>query len=198
MLTAGLMSSQLFRMIRVCATSIVALVCLVPIARGQAPETITAVATVTSAGGANATAPLTVVIERFATDAERDALVAAVKKGGTTAARDLLAKGSDVGTIQVGAQRTPLKYAYARDTASGRLISAVTAVPIAFIGAGLPNAKPKAGYDLGLVFLEVSGSSPGHGELSPAAKIRVDDKGAFVTEDYSAADVVKLSNVVRK
>jgi hypothetical protein len=192
------MSLQPLRLVRVCVISLIVFNCAVPLARGQAKETITAEATVKSAGGANATAPLTVTIERFATDAEREALAAAVKQGGTAAARDLLAKRGDVGTIQVGAQRTPLKYAYARDTGSGRLITAVTAVPIAFIGAGLPDAKPKAGYDLGLVLLEVSASGPGHGELSPAAKIRVDDQGAFVTEDYNAADVVMLSKVVRK
>jgi hypothetical protein len=163
----------------------------------QARETMTATATVKSAGGASASAPLTAVIDRFATDAERDALVAAVKSGGTSAARDLLAKRSDAGSIQLGARRVPIKYAYSRTTGSGRLITLITAEPVVFVGAGVPDSKPKAGYDLGLVLLDVNPSGSGQGELAPAAKVRVDAQNAIVTEDYGA-DLVHLSNVAKK
>jgi len=73
----------------------------------------------------------------------------------------------------------------------------VTGSPIAFIGAAAPGAKPRAGFDLGLVILEVMASGPGRGELVPATKVRLDDKGAIVTEGYSD-DVVQLSNVMGK
>jgi hypothetical protein len=165
-------------------------------ARAQV-ETLTASATLTTAGGASARAPLTVVIDRFATDAERDELLAAVTKGGTTAARTLLAARGDAGSVQLGAQRTPIKYAYARSIGGGRLVTVVTAEPIAFVGGGLPNAPAKAGYDLGLVMLEVAESRAGQGELVPAAKVRVTEQGAIVTEDYGS-EVVRLSNVVKK
>lgn len=167
-----------------------------PAARAQA-ETLTASATVSTAAGASARAPLTVVIERFATDAERDELLAAVTKGGTAAAKTLLAARRDAGSVQLGANKTPIKYAYARSTGGGRLVTVVTAEPIAFVGAGVPGAKPKAGYDLGLVMLEVAESSAGQGELVPAAKVRVGENGGIVTEDYGS-EVVRLSNVVKK
>jgi hypothetical protein len=188
---------QLLNVVRAGSAAFVAVMCVVMSAIAQGQETLTATATVTSAGGAKASAPLTAVIDRFATDAERDALVAAVKSGGTTAARDLLAKRADAGSIQLGAKRTPIKYAYARSTGSGRLITLVTSEPVAFLGAGLPEAKPKAGYDLGLVLLEVNASGGGKGELAPAAKVRVDAQNAIVTEDYGA-EVVHLSNVAKK
>lgn len=38
---------------------------------------------------------------------------------------------------------------------------------------------------------------PGHGELVPVAKVRLDEQGAIVIEDYSA-DLVPLSNLVGK
>jgi hypothetical protein len=160
-------------------------------------QTITASAAVKSAGGVGATAPLTVTVRKLTTDAERDELMAALKAGGTPSARALLVTRGDVGTVQLGGRQTAIKYAYARDTGSGQLMTVVTAEPIVFLGGGLPDAKSKAGYDLGLVLLEYAGSAPGHGELVPATKIRVDGQGAIVTEDYSA-DVVKLTNVVRK
>ena len=62
----------------------------------------------------------------------------------------------------------------------------------------MPGAKPKSGYDLGLVILDVPASGPGHGELVPAAKVRLDDQGAVVTEDYGGTDIVKLTNVLKK
>jgi hypothetical protein len=159
-------------------------------------QTFTADATVKRANGSQASAKLTATVQSFATDAERDALVAAVRKGGT-AARDLLAARKDAGTIEVGSNRTPIKYAYARSVGSGQLITVVTAEPIHFVGGDAPDAKPKAGYDFGLVLIDLDGSKTGTGEVAPAAKIRVDEKGAIVTEDYGS-DVVRLSNVVRR
>ena len=59
-----------------------ALLCLVPLARAQASETITATASVKSSGGVAATAPLSVAVDRFSTDTERDEILAALKKDG--------------------------------------------------------------------------------------------------------------------
>ena len=174
-----------------------ALFLVLPIGRAQAAETITASAQVKSAGGAAASAPVTVTVDWFSTDAERDEVMATLKKGGTTAVRELLAKKSALGSVKVGNSTTPIRYVYARTTGDGRLITAVTGAPIAFIGAGLPNAPAKTGFDLGLVMLEVSRAGSGKGELVPATKVKVDAQGAIVTEDYSG-EVVHLSNVAGK
>jgi len=190
-------SIHLSKTMRVCAIVAIALACALPGVQAQSKETYTATASLKTAGGASASAPVTVTIDRYATDAERDALMAALKKGGGESARALLAKGKDLGTIQVGARHTPIKYAYARSLGDGRLVTIVTAEPIALIGAGLPGAKPKEGFDQGLALLQLSSSGPGTGELSPAAKIKLDDKGAVVTEDYGA-EVVRLTNIVKK
>ena len=164
---------------------------------GQAAETFAAEARVKSAGGVSATAPVTVTLNGYSSDADRAALMSALKKGGTAEARSWLQKQHDVGTIQVGKQLTPIKYAYARSTGGGRLITVVTATPIVFIGAGLPESKPKSGYDLGLVMLDTKTTSPGQGELVPATKIRLNADGAIATEDYSG-EVVMLSNVTKR
>ena len=185
-----------FRALVVGSACLTAAAAFVPQGRQGTAETYTADASVKRANGSQASAKLTATIRTWATDAERDALVAAVKKGGT-AARDLLAKRANAGSIQVGAAPTPVKYAYARSVGSGRLITLVTAQPIHYVGGDAPNAKPKAGYDLGLVLLQVEGATPGTGEVAPAAKVKVDDKGAIVTEDYGA-DAVRLTNVVKK
>ena len=93
-------------------------------------ETFSGTASLKTAGGVNANAPVTITIDRFATDADQAALVAAAKSGGT-AARDWLAKRADAGSLQVGGRKMPIKYAYVRKTAGGRLITVATAEPIA-------------------------------------------------------------------
>jgi hypothetical protein len=186
-----------FEVLRACAITASALFIAVALVAAQPRgETFTADATVSRPNGTVASAKLTASVEAFATEAERDALIAAVGKGGT-AARDLLAGRKDVGSIQVGAAKTAVKYAYVRSTGSGRLITLVTAQPIHFVGGDLPDAKPRAGYDLGLVLLDVDPSKPGKGEVAPAAKVKVDAQKAIVTDDYGA-EVVRLSNVVRQ
>jgi hypothetical protein len=170
---------------------------LAHLAGAQASETITATARLKSRGGVEASAPVTITINRFSTDKERDAILAALKDGGTTGVRNLLTKRDQIGSVQVGGVSTALKYAYARTTAGGRLITAVTEKPIAFVGGGVPGAPDRAGFDLGLVMVEVMSSGAGHGELVPAAKVKADAQGAIVTDDYGA-DVVQLSDVVKK
>jgi hypothetical protein len=174
-----------------------ALLCLAPLARAHAADTITATANVKSSGGVAATAPVTIIVDKFSTDTERDEIMAALKKGGTEGVRALLLPRPPIGTLKVGNESTAIKYVYSRTTGGGRLITAVTGSPIAFVGASRPGAQPRTGFSLGLVMLELMASGAGHGELVPATKVRLNDQGAIVTEDYSG-DVVQLSNVVRK
>jgi hypothetical protein len=185
-----------FTIVRACLLCVLPLTCAVSIAEAQS-ETYTAIAKVQGKVGAGI-ANLSVVANRFATDAERDALLAAVKQGGTAAARTLLRSKSDAGTLQLGARPAgTIKYVYARATSGGRLLTIITADPVRLLGSGLPDAKPTAGYDLGLVLLELPASGPGKGEMVPAAKVKVDSQGAIVTEDYSG-ETVQLSEVVKK
>jgi len=168
-----------------------------PVARAQAGATITGTAQVTGKAGAAASAPLTLTVSRFSTDKERDAVMAALKTGGTEGVRTLLAKSAELGSVRVGGSTTAIKYAYARTTPDGRLITAVTSSPIAYVGGAAPNAPPKAGFVLGLVILELAKSGAGKGELVPATKVKMNEQGAIVTEDYSG-ETVHLSNVASK
>jgi hypothetical protein len=175
-------------------TTLCALLSVLSAAPARAAETITATAHVKSAGGAEATAPVRIVIDKLTTDAERDEVMAALKKDGTEGVRKLLTGRPKIGSVQVGATNTAVQYAYARATGGGRLITLITGSPIAFIGAGLPNAPPKAGFDLGLVLIEVPATGQGRGEIDPASKIKLNAEGAIVTDGYSG-EMVQLTNV---
>jgi hypothetical protein len=148
-------------------------------------------------GTGTVTAPVTVVVTRLTTDQERDSVGAALKKGGSAAVVQTLKAMPDVGYIEVGERRTPLKYAYMRPIGGGRLLTVVAPTPIIHLGSALPDAKPKAGFDLALALLQLMDAGPGTGELAPAATIRLNEQGAIQTQDYGT-DMVRLSNVMIK
>jgi hypothetical protein len=159
----------------------------------SAAETFTATATV-KAGGGTKTAPVTISIDRFLTDAERETIGAPVRANDQAKTRKTLEAAPALGYIEVGSRRTPIKYAYARSTGAGRLVTVVTAAPVVYLGADVPDAKPKGQYDIALALLVLDGKDTGDGEFSPAVTLRVDDKGAIVTTDYSH-EVVRLTGV---
>ena len=150
--------------------------------------------TASFSGGAagKSSIPMTVIVRRYATSAEREALIAAVKKGGAGSAHALLAKRDTVGTVDVGGRKTPLKYAYAWDVNGRRQLTLVTADPVA-----MADVKPEPGYDVGFILLDLDASGSGSGEFVPAAKAHVDDQNAIVTEN-SSAGMLKLTGITRK
>jgi hypothetical protein len=158
-------------------------------------ETFTANATIKPGGGAAVSAPLTATVTTFAGDADRKALLAALKKSGA-AARDLLAKRPDAGSVQIAGRSTPIKYAYAYTAGADRLITIVTAEPLHFVVGAHPDTKVQAGHELGVVLIDLS-STPAHGEVALAAKVHADAQGAIVIDDYGD-DVVRLTNVTAK
>jgi hypothetical protein len=161
------------------------------------PEAFVANASLKTAGGASVTAPVTITVARWTSDAERSRLRDALESGGHPALLRQLAAMKTAGTITLGAQRYDAKYAYAQTSSEGRLITIVTASPIFFVGAGLPSAKPKAQHDFGVATIEVNDKGVGKGTVTPAANVRVSGSGAIVVEDYSV-ELVTLQDVKKK
>jgi hypothetical protein len=159
------------------------------------PETFKATASV-KRGAASAAAPFTVTVTRYATAAERAAVMKAVRDGGAAAVRTALAALPAAGFIQLGERRTPIRFAGERLTGSGRLVTVVTAEPILFVGAGIPESKPLSGFDVAVAMLDLQPDGAGLGELAPAARVSLDEGGAFLIEDYGAT-VVWLKDLAR-
>jgi hypothetical protein len=159
-----------------------------------ARETFTATAAVKAAGGAAATAPLKVTVDRKMSESEADTMLAAFKSGGAAGLRKALQGVPAVGSAQLGGGKpTPLRHALERPTEKGRLLTLVADTPMLFLGAGVPGAKAQAGYDFAIIDLEVDAKNAGSGTLAPAAKVTVKN-GAFVVEDY-AGELVRLTAV---
>jgi hypothetical protein len=163
-------------------------------ASAQSGETFTATASVKGAGGATASAPVTITVDRKMPAAESDALVKAFVTGGPAALRKALVGVAPTGSIAIGAgAATPTRIAVERPTSGGRLLTIVADKPVLFIGGGLPNAKPKEGYDFAVIDLQLDASGGGSGVMAPAAKVKA-LQGVFVVEDYGT-EMVTLTNV---
>ena len=163
----------------------------------QGGATYTATANVKTAAGASVTAPVTVTVTRWTTDAERTKVLDALKAGGSALKTTLDAMPS-AGTIEVGGRKTTLRFARTLNTAGGKLVTLVASEPIIYLGAGAPEAKPKAGYDFSFATFEVDAAGKGTaGDLAPAAKLKVGQNDAVVVDDYGA-EAVRLTGIMSK
>ena len=165
------------------------------LAQAQAgTEKFTATATVKTAGGIEAAAPVTITIDRKMPEAEANTLLDAFKSGGAAELRQALVGVPPTGYVQLAdGAPIPTRITIELPTDKGRLISLVTDTPLLFLGAGVPGAKPKDGYDFAVIDIEVDSSGAGSGTLAPAARVRVNGS-AFVVEDY-APDLIRLAAV---
>jgi len=162
-----------------------------------AAETFTGTATVKTAGGATATAPVTVTVDRTMAQPEADKLAAAFKTGGAAGLRKALEGVAPTGSVQVGGgAKARARITIERATDKGRLITIVTDTAILHLGAGLPDAAKKEGYDFAVLDLEVPAGGSGSGTLTPAARLAIKG-GAFVVEGYSS-EPLRLTSVTAK
>jgi hypothetical protein len=102
----------------------------------------------------------------------------------------------ELAIVELGGRRTAIKFAAERPTASGRLLTILTAEPIVHLGAGVPASPPQAGFDVAVALLVLDGEG-GTGELAPAAKVGLDKDGALLIQDYAGGTVVWLDALTR-
>jgi hypothetical protein len=182
------------RMIGTIVISGVVLMAPAPL-RGQGTaEVFSATAGVKTAAGATASAPVTISVDRKMSQSEADTLVAAFKSGGPAALRKALVGVAPTGTVQIGTGKaTPTRLTVERATGAGRLLTIITDQPLLFLGAGVPGAKPQAGYEFAVIDITLDAKGNGTGTIAPAARIKM-NQAAFVVEDYGA-EVIQLKEV---
>lgn len=162
-----------------------------------APEQFTANAQTTGSSGASAAATLTIDIRRYTPDAERTAVETALKGGGYPAFLTALRKAPEVGTVGLATQKWSIRWAREQSTATGRTIVVVTDQPMFFLGGARVNAKPRAGYEVGLIRLQVDAAGMGKGEMAAAARVKPGGETGVQVDDY-AEQPISLTGVVRK
>src|SRR5262249_54682289 len=161
------------------------------------PVDFSASVTVTRGIGTAATT-MKVHIDKYTDERDRTKLVDALKTNGYQAFLPQFRKLPIVGYIQIKEQKWDLRWAHNETTDKGQKVTVATDKPMFFLGGGT-TAQPKAraGYELGVVQMDVDTIGMGSGTMAGAARVKPtpDMKGVTI-DDY--ADVpTKLTSVSR-
>jgi hypothetical protein len=182
--------------------ALVALLAPTPPGSGQsrkptAPESFTANANVASGTGA-AAAIITIQIDRYSPEADRNAVAQALKDGGYPAFLTALRKAPAVGTLTMAGQTFDIRWAREQPATNGRTIVLITDKPVYFVGGGSVNAKPREGYDVALVEFSMDDAGLGFkGTMAAAARVKPGGDAGVQIDDY-AEKPIELRTISRK
>ena len=142
--------------------------------------------------GKQVTAKLTITLDQTMPDEERLALVE-LSKTDPEAARTALAGKPQLGVIEAGDRRVPIRFASVYALDQGQNLVVISDEPMGFLGG---SNKSKKGFDLTYAMISVKASGEGKGEIRPAARIKWMESGAPAPVGYDN-QIVWLENVTK-
>ena len=166
--------------------------------KSSAPETFTANLQAAGERGGAAAATIEIDIRRYTPTADLSAVETALKTGGYPAFLAALRKAPEVGAVSFSDRKWAIRWA--RERPSGeytRKIVLVTDQPMFYVGGGAVDAKPREGYQVAVIEMEVDNVGLGKGAMTAAARVKPDGNGGVVIDDY-ADKPIKLVTVTRK
>ena len=177
------------------ALSVFLLAGLVTIAQAGEKEEFTARVVAWATPGPTRTFTLTMVVEKWTTDEERQKLVQVLQEGGS----DALLK--EMRKMEVGYLHAPqtlrwrLNIASSFQTDEGRVIRLVTERPVSFGEATAPSRSRD--YEFGVIQFTLDEEGKGEGALIPTAKVYFDKEGKLNIEALGTGPQ-KLTSVKSK
>jgi hypothetical protein len=148
-----------------------------------------------NAKGKQVTTQVTVTLDRTMPDAERLAIVEQVKSN-PDSAKSVLAGQPQLGVIEAGDRRVPIRYAYVSPLDDGQSLIVFSDEPMGFIGGAKKSASAKKGFDLTYAMISTKASGGGKGEIGPAARIKWMESGAPAPVRYDN-QIVWIENVTK-
>ena len=163
-----------------------------------APEIFSATAQAKNATGA-VSGTLDVRVNRYTPDFDRKTVEEALRLGGYPRFVTTLRNAPEVGQLVLGGgQPYAIRYARERVEGGGRTIVVVTDRPVFFIGGGRgEGGKPRAGYEVAVVQIQLDEKGQGKGTIATAARVRPDGDGGVLLDDYNE-QLITLTNITRK
>lgn len=163
-----------------------------------APEIFSATAQAKNATGAMS-GLLEIRLKRYTPDFDRKTVEAALREGGYPKFLTTLRNAPEVGQLVLGGgQPFAIRYAREKVEGGGRTILVVTDRPVFFISGGRPGGtKSRAGYEIGVVEIQLDATGQGHGTMAAAARVRPDGDGGVLLYDY-ADELITLTKLTRK
>ena len=152
------------------------------------PETFTASAQVLG-NNAGSSAQVTIQINQYTSEKDRTTIQEALKVGGYQGFLPALRSAPEVGYVEMNGRKVTARWARQQTTEKGRTISIVTDAPMFFVGGGNVDAKPRAGFDVAIIQLNVDSIGLGTGSFAPAARVKPGGPTGVEVDDYAEMPV---------
>jgi len=163
----------------------------------NAPEIFSASAQAKNATGA-VSGTLDVRLDRYTPDFDRKTVEEALRLGGYPRFVTTIRNAPEVGQLVLaGGQPYAIRYARERVEGGGRTIVVVTDRPVFFLGGGRETSKPRAGYEVAVVQIQLDAKGQAKGTIATAARVRPDGNGGVLLDDYNE-QLITLTNITRK
>ena len=159
------------------------------------PETFNAKATV-GTDTARGDAHVTIRIDQYTPEKNLEVMEKALKNGGSSEFVTELRRAPVAGRFELATQSFAIRFARQRETSTGRTITAIVDKPVYFVGAGVPGAKSREGYDVAVIQLTMDSSGVGEGTMTAAARIKPGGPTGVEVDAYETAPV-KLRSVMK-
>jgi hypothetical protein len=150
---------------------------------GKTAETY--VGKVQVAGLDAASSTVTIQIERYIDDYNRKIVREALRTGGFPGFLPAFRKAPVIGSVDMAGHRVPIRWAHKEPAGARQVISIVTDGPLYFVGGGKVDAKPRAGFEVAVIRLDVDGSGSGTGTLAAAARVKPGGSSGVEIDDYA-------------
>jgi hypothetical protein len=165
-------------------------------AKSTAPESFRINGQVTDTPGGVA-ASMALQIDSYTPDDRHQTIVTALKAGDNAAFLDVLRRSPVVGSLKMGDRSVPIRWARSQPQPNGkRRVAVMTESPVFFFGAGAADAKPTAGYDVGVLEFTIDSVGMGKGTMAAAAKVKPGGPTGIQIDDYSGKRI-ELTTVTR-
>ena len=162
----------------------------------NAPEIFSASAQAKNATGA-VSGTLDVRLDRYTPDFDRKTVEEALRLGGYPRFVTTIRNAPEVGQLVLaGGQPYAIRYARERVEGGGRTIVVVTDRPVFFLGGGRETSKPRAGYEVAVVQIQLDAKGQAKGTIATAARVRPDGNGGVLLDDYNE-QLITLTNITR-
>ena len=155
-------------------------------------------ATLQIKGPATASTTVKIDLPKYSSARDREPVESGFKYGGYPGFLTALRKARKVGTVSTSDKSWDIRWASAKPTPSGgRKIVLITDRPMFFLGGGaVGESKSRAGYEIGIIQMEVDAAGKGTGTFAAAAKVKPGEDGVIV-DDYGDQRI-EITKVVRE
>jgi hypothetical protein len=174
---------------RFAAAAVVAVGCLAAVPHAaDYPLNLVTLASLKT-GTTSVTSNVVIRVDRLMEESRRTRVHDALKYNGYLGFVPALRTLPVIGSIELARRKVDIKYAHETKDEKGPRLVLVADRPLFFLNE---SEKPKAGYELTIVELRLTGDGTGTGSMTGAARVKLAPDGSIMLDDY-ADQLVQLT-----